>query len=114
MFNISKLWLLFDVLAALCIVLNVFLLIKKKNKLTCYFTFLSIGFECLALLAEHQQVLIRVNENDVSYILDVLPSLGNIRTPIVLILLGVNIVILIFDIIIKFTNKIANKTSQGE
>ena len=106
MLDISKLWLLFDVLAALLIVLNIFLMVRKKNKFTAHIAFFSITFECLALLAELQQVLNKVVINDVSFILDVIPSLGNIRTPIVFVLLFVNITILVFDSLINFTNKI--------
>lgn len=114
MLDISNFWLLFDVLAALFIVLNIFLMVKKYNKFTIHIAFLSIACELLALLGELQQVLQKIIQDDVSYIFDVIPSLGNIRTPIVFILLFINIMILLFDIIIKFTNKIANKNVQGE
>lgn len=112
--DISNLWLLFDALAALFIVLNIFLMVRKINKFTVYLAFFSIAFESLALLAELQQVLNNIVNDNVSFILDVIPHLSNIRTPIVIILLAVNIIILVFDIIIKFTNKIANKNNQGE
>ena len=114
MVDISKFWLLFDVLAVLFIVLNIFLMVRKNHKFTLYLTFFSITFESLALLAELQQVLNNIVQDNVSFILDVIPSLSNIRTPIVFILLGINILILVFDIIIKLTNKIANKNVQGE
>ena len=114
MVDISKFWLLFDALAALFIVLNIFLMVRKNYKFTLYLAFFSIAFEALALLAELQQVLNNIVQDNVSFLLDVIPSLSSIRTPIVFVLLFINIVILVFDIIIKFTNKIANKYVQGE
>ena len=114
MVDISKFWLLFDALSALLIVFNIFLMVRKNHKFTAYLAFFSIAFECLALLAELQQVLNNIINDNVSFILDVIPHLSNIRTPIVIILLVINIIILVFDIIIKFTNKIMNKNVQGE
>lgn len=114
MVDISKFWLLFDALAALLIVFNIFLMVRKNHTFTLYLAFFSITFEALALLAELQQVLQNIVQDNVSFILDVIPSLSNIRTPIVFVLVFMNIGILVFDIIIKFTNKIANKNVQGE
>lgn len=91
MIDISNLWLLFDALAALFIVLNIFLITKKKYKFCSYFALLSMTSECLALLGEYQQALNAVNEDNVSYILDVIPHIGNIRTPIVLTIIIINI-----------------------
>ena len=114
MLDISKFWLLFDALAALLIVFNIFLMIRKNHTFTLYFAFFSITFEALALLAELQQVLNNVVQNDVGYILDVIPYLGDFRTSIILVLLGINISIIVIDMISKFTNKITNKMNKGE
>ena len=50
MLDISNFWLLFDVLAALFIVLNIFLMVKKYNKFTIHIAFLSIASVILNIL----------------------------------------------------------------
>lgn len=112
MLDISKLWLLFDVLSALFIVLNIYLMLRKKYMFTAYFAFLSIVLECLALLADYQQVLNKVINNDASYILDVIPSLSAMRTPIVITILFINSVILLFHLIMNFVSKHTSKKNS--
>lgn len=91
MFDISNLWIIFDAASALFIVINIFCFFKHKYTYCSFLVLLSIASECLALLGEYQQILNKVIINDGGFILDVVPYIGQIRTPIVFTIIFINI-----------------------
>lgn len=101
MLDISSFWLFFDILSILLILINIYFVFKRKRRIILYLVCFSIASECLALLSSFQQVVTKVTNNNVSYILDVVPSLNNFRTPIVLNILVVNLIIIFFTLVFK-------------
>lgn len=99
------LWLPFGFLAFLFIILNIIKLIRKKRKHWAIFCILSLTFGCLTLLSELHQSLNAVVNDDVSYILDVIPAVIPFITPPTILGLVSNLIISFINTILDNINK---------